>query len=93
MVTIKYCLPKAHFDKHQCCQITTIVEQAIFPKLGFNRHIPKVVLYGPKTHGGKLLMNIHTEQTILHLETFMTHIRGGDERYNTTDTAKQTNNN
>ena len=79
MSTIKYCLPITRFTPHQCHQVTKIVEQAILPKLGFNRHMPKAVLYDPKLYGGKQLMNTHTEQTILHLETFMAHIRGGDD--------------
>ena len=79
MSTIKYCLPITRFKLHQCHQVTKIVEQAILPKLGFNRHMPKAVLYGPKLYGGKQLMNTHTEQTVLHLEIFMAHIRGGDD--------------
>ena len=79
MSTIKYCLPITRFTQQQCHQITKVVEQAILPKLGFNRHMPKVVLYGPRLYGGKQIMNTHTEQIILHLETFMAHIRGEDD--------------
>ena len=77
--TIKYYLPITRFTQHQCHHITTVVEHALLPKLGFNRHMPKVVLYGPKLYGGKQLIHTHTEQTILHLETFMGHIRGEDD--------------
>jgi len=79
MSTIKYFLPITCFTQHQCHKITTAVEQEILPKLGFNRHMSKMVLYGPKLYGGKQLMNIHTEQTILHLEAFMAHIRENDD--------------
>ena len=41
--------------------------------------MPKAVLYGTTLYGGNKLMNTHTEQTILHLETFMAHIRGEDD--------------
>jgi len=47
MSTIKYCLPITRFTPHQCHQGTKIVEQAILPKLGFNRHMPKAVLMAP----------------------------------------------
>lgn len=79
MATIKYCLHIMRFDMHQCHQIIKVVEQAILPKIGFNRHMPKVVLYGPKIYGGKQLMNMHTKQIILHLGTSMVHTRGADD--------------
>ena len=41
--------------------------------------MPNVVLYGPRKFEGKELMQAHTEQTILHTENFMAHIRGKDE--------------
>ena len=55
------------------------MEPDILPKMGFNRHIPKVVLYGPKLYGGKQIMNVHKEQTILHTEIVVAHMRGEDE--------------
>ena len=79
MATIKYCLPITRFDKQQCHQVTKVIEQVILPKLGFNRHMPKAVLYGPRLYGGKQLMNMHTEQTTLHLEIFIAHTRGGQD--------------
>ena len=30
-------------------------------------------------YGGEQIMNVRTEQTILHVEPFILHIRGGDE--------------
>ena len=41
--------------------------------------MPKAVLYGPHRYGGKKFFNVHTEQTIMHTEKFMAHIRGRDE--------------
>ena len=79
MATIKYCLPITRFTVGECHQLSKIVEPAILPKLGFNRHMPKVVLYGPKIFGGKEIMNVHTEQTILHTENFVAHMRGQDD--------------
>ena len=79
MATIKYCLPITRFTTEQCKQLSKIVKPDILPKLCFNRHMPKVVIYGPKQFGGKQLMNIHTEQTIMHTETFLAHLRGEDD--------------
>ena len=78
MATIKYCLPITRFTQEQCHKLSIVMEKALLPKMGFNRHMPKAVLYGPHRFGGKQLMNIHTEQTVLHTEKFMAHIRGGD---------------
>ena len=56
MATIKYCLPITRFSKEQCHKIAIPVERALLPKLGFNRHMPKSVLYGPTKYGGKQMM-------------------------------------
>ena len=79
MATIKYCLPITRFTQEQCHKLSIVIEKALLPKLGFNRHMPKTVLYGPLQYGGKQLMNPHTEQTILHTEKIMAHLRGGDD--------------
>ena len=79
MATIRYCLPITRFTQDQYHKITTILEQAILPKLGFNRHNPKAVLYGPKRLGGKALMYTHTEQLVMSTESIMSHLRGNDE--------------
>ena len=75
--SIKYCLPITRFSKEQCHKIAIPVERALLPKLGFNRHMPKSVSYGPTKFWGKQMMHVHTEQLILHTEKFMVHIRGG----------------
>lgn len=60
MATTKYYLPITRFDNYHHHQITNVEEQVILPKLGFNRHMHKMVLYEPKIYGGKQLMNMHT---------------------------------
>ncbi len=66
--SIKYCLPITKFTQDQCHQLSIPIEKALLPKLGFNRHMPKAVLYGPHKFGGKQLFNVHTEQLIMHTE-------------------------
>ena len=73
MASIRYCLPITRFTRLQCHKVTTIVEQEILPKIGFNWHNPKVVLYGPKTYGRKSLIHTHTEQLIMHTSSYMSH--------------------
>ena len=60
MATIKYYLLITSITTEQYHQLSKIVEQAI-PKLGFNRHMPKVVIYRSKQFGGRQLMKPHTE--------------------------------
>ena len=52
MATIKYCLPIIRFTVGQCHQLSKIVEAVILPKMGFNRYIPKIVLYESSIFGG-----------------------------------------
>ena len=52
MVSIKYCLSITRLSPDQCHQLSIPTEKALLLKLGFNRHMPKVVLYGPKNTGG-----------------------------------------
>ena len=70
--------PHHTLSADQCHQLMK-VEPAILPKMGSNRHTPKVVLYGTKIYGDKKIMNIHTEQTIMHTEIFIARLRGEDE--------------
>ena len=56
MASIKYCLPITRFTLDQCHQLSIPIEKALPPKLGFNRHIPKTVLYGPHKYGDKHIL-------------------------------------
>ena len=59
--SINYCLSITIFSKEHCHKIAVPVERALLPKLGFNRYVPKVVLYGPTKFGCKQMMHVHTE--------------------------------
>ena len=49
--------------------------KAMLPKLGFNRHLPKAVRYGPAKYNGKGLAHLAVHQHAKHLEWFVSEIR------------------
>ena len=48
---------------------------AMLPKMGFNRHLPLGVRYGPACFNGKNLVNLATHQYAKHLEIFIASLR------------------
>ena len=51
---------------------------AVLPKMGFNRHLPLEIRYGPKRYNGKGLAHLYTYQFIFHLERFIGTLRSKD---------------
>jgi hypothetical protein len=60
--SITYSLTVGTLTKKQLNQIQVPVKEAILPKLGFNRHFPLEVTYGPKNIGGLGLRHLFAEQ-------------------------------
>ena len=50
--SILYPLGAVFFSLEQCNIIQNLASQAYLPKLGFNRKLPKAILYGPSKLGG-----------------------------------------
>ena len=48
----RYFLPIATFFMKECNAIQSQVNMALLPKVGFNRHMPHAVIYGPRSLGG-----------------------------------------
>ena len=71
----RYYLPITTFSKKQCQQIQSQVHQALLPKVGFNRHMPLTVVFGPRLYGGIGLFYFYTEQAIEHLRLTVLEIR------------------
>ncbi len=46
--------------------------------MGFNRHTPQAVVFGPKYYGGRGIMNLYTETGIQQIETITCHVRHGN---------------
>jgi len=61
---ITYPLPATTLTKNILNQAHSMTTPIILSKLGYNRNMPKAVVYTPTSHGGIGLQNLHTEQGI-----------------------------
>ena len=73
--SIGYCLRVTQFSKTQCEGLMKPFCAAILPKMGFNRHIPLAVRYGPPRYNGKGLVHLGTHQHAKHLEELIVALR------------------
>ena len=67
--------PITTFTRKQCETIQTPIYQSILPKMGYNRHIPLAVRYGPAKYGGMGLIHTYTEQALKHTQYLLGTIR------------------
>ena len=51
---------------------------AILPKIGLNRHTPRVLIYGPQSLGGLEIMDVRIEQVAIQWETTIDLMRRKD---------------
>ena len=72
--SVGFCLPITQFTKKQCNAIQVGFYQAMLPKMGLNRLIPKPIWFGPKKFHGKGLVDFAVHQHITHLERFVGHL-------------------
>ena len=73
--SIGYCLPITQFTEKQCEKIQQSGYSAILPKLGFNRHFPRAVIFGPSKYQGKQLIDYKFFQYTYHLKRFVGYLR------------------
>lgn len=69
-LAIKYALQHTRFAPRQCDDLQKPVVNAILPKMGFNRKMPRAVVYGPRALGGMEFIHLETEQFALQLRYF-----------------------
>ena len=60
--------PITYFTRLQSAKIQTPIYQALLPKMGYNRHIPLSIRYGPDKYGGIGLTHVYTEQVVKHIQ-------------------------
>ena len=75
---IKYALPITNFSTTQQHKIQCKFIFHLLPKIGVNRHSPRDVVYGPCESRGLGLMDLHIEQPIHSLQTYIGHTRRND---------------
>jgi hypothetical protein len=75
---ITYCLPITTFSELECKKIQSPFYNALLPKLGINRHMPRALLHGPLQLAGLGLVNLHAEQLAMHVTGLIIQIRKND---------------
>lgn len=64
---LSYPLYHKHFTHPQCNAIQSPFINAILPKMGFNRHMPRAIIFGPSLLGRAALADAKVEQTVNHI--------------------------
>ena len=76
---IEYPLSLTTFSDRECDKIHSKFVHRCLPKMGFNRHMPRVVIFGPKKYGGMNYFDLKLQQLHMHLKTMKGHMRRGDQ--------------
>ena len=76
---IKYALPITTFSKTQLKNIQKRFIHLLLPKMGMNRNMPRAVIFGPRSKGGRELMDLRIVQPSLHITTNTGHMRRNDK--------------
>ena len=69
-------------SEHDLHDIEIQATQSFLLKMGFNRHFPRVVCWGPLEFGGLTLRDLFTEQGTLRIKSLMEHV------YHNTETGR-----
>jgi hypothetical protein len=72
--SITYLLSTTTMSKCDLTEIGLQATQSFLLKMGFNRHFPRVVCWGPLEFGGLTLRDLFTEQGTLRIKSLMEHV-------------------
>ena len=75
---IRYPLSLTHFTETQCHNLQRPVIAALLPKMGLNRNMPRAVIYGPMSLGGREIMDLRIEQVTCQWDATRGHLCRGD---------------
>ena len=75
---IRYCLPITTFTEEELHAIQRKFIYLLLPKMGINRHAPRVMIFGPTSRGGREIMDLRVEQPTQHLMTNLGHMQRND---------------
>ena len=79
LLILGFFTPITYFTRRQCDRLQVPIYQSILPKLGYNRHLPLAVRFGPDKYGGAGLVNAYTEQCIKHVQFLVGPLRQESE--------------
>ena len=72
---LEYPLSVTQFSQEQCDRIASPVVCATLSSMGFNKHTPREIVFGPPSLGGIGMHNLYVEQGIRHLSSLLGHVR------------------
>jgi hypothetical protein len=81
--SIKYVLPVTSIESTKLDKIQQTTINAILPRLGYNRHMPRAVVFATKSRGGLGILNLSTEQGTSQIQLLIAHLRARKYLYNT----------
>eukprot|EP00957_Ditylum_brightwellii_P190126 14473293-Ditylum_brightwellii.AAC.1 len=73
--SMQYPLAVTSFKKTQCVQIIKHSVHALLPKLGYNQHTTRNIIYSSVKYGGFQLAHLHLEQGYLAIKHFLGHVQ------------------
>jgi len=74
-----YPLPAMYLSEADCHAIQSPTLMALLPKLHFNRHIARSIVFGSYRYGGINLKSLYSVQSVGQLTLFVGHIRASDK--------------
>jgi hypothetical protein len=72
---LSYSLPATYIEEKHINSITNKLNFKLLPKLGLNRHFPKVLLTAPTTYGGLNLLDLYDQQGFSHIDVIYRHFK------------------
>ena len=72
---IQYCLPITTFTEAQCIKIHKPMLNAFIANRGYNRKMPREVVFGDIAKGGLGIRSVHTLQGIAHIQEALVRLR------------------
>jgi hypothetical protein len=72
---IAYPLVATYFQENDLNKVENKALTAFLPKMGYNRHMPRAVVYGPEECGGMGIKNLYVEQSVEQIKAYMQHTR------------------
>jgi hypothetical protein len=72
---VRYGMSATTLSPTQLRQSQQLIMSIILPKLGFNRHMPRQVVYAPSHFGGIGLHDLYVQQGLAQLKFLITHLR------------------
>jgi hypothetical protein len=73
--SIRYILPTTSISKTVLYKLQSNIINTVLTKMGYNRHMPRAVVFPPTHLGGIGLLGLYTEQGSSKVTTIISHIR------------------